>query len=126
MQRIVWIGAALLIIVAIMSYATFVMKDIERVNEERRQKDAAKDIAVQIAATTATTSVWDLLRATETTTGESGQEATIMTAGLDDQPADGNVEPTGSPEEDAPEAPSDFAEPDVATEQTTVMTIYIN
>ena len=77
MRRIVWIGAALLIMVGIFGYAMFTMRGIEQVNQERREKNAGQEIVNDmIAATTATTSVWDRLRTTETTvdTGETEAE----------------------------------------------------
>jgi hypothetical protein len=124
MRRIVWISVALLIMVGIMGYAMFTMRNIEEVNKRRHEQDAGKDVAVIIAATTETTSVWDALRATETATGTDTSESTT---GL---PQFGNESHTTEPAEEM--TVEDFSrddeavsEPDTQETQTTVLTIIV-
>lgn len=128
MRRIVWISVALLIMVGIMGYALFTMRNIEKVNKRRHDEDAGKDAAIVIAATTATTSIWDALRATETTTATGSETSADAPAeptqdgeeSPDTAPADGTDVP-----EDQTEAVSAFEEPVQRSEETTAIKIVL-
>ncbi|MBR7039195.1 MAG: hypothetical protein IKI21_08090 [Oscillospiraceae bacterium] len=76
MKRIVWAAVAILICMAILGYGMYTLRHISEVNRRRRESNAGKIEASQIVMTTATTSVWDYLRAQETTTytGETGED----------------------------------------------------
>ena len=79
MKRIVWAAVAILICMAILGYGLYTLRHISEVNQRRRESNAGKIEASQIVMTTATTSVWDYLRAQETTvgTGETGEGAPV-------------------------------------------------
>lgn len=83
MKRIVWIAAALLVMIGIMSYGMYTMRHISQVNQQRREQEAAKDYAAKIVLTTETTDIWDKLRPTETESGEGESEtATTEKSGV--------------------------------------------
>lgn len=128
MRRLVWIAAALLIMVGIMGYALFSMRHIKQVNQQRHEREAGNDIAVQIIATTETTSIWDRLRPTETTGDGTGTSDASGTADPDTSMPPDSTDTTESPESADPMQPAEsngFAEPDVPTEQTTLMTVIV-
>ena len=128
MRRIVWIGAALLIMVGIFGYAMFTMRGIEQVNQERREKNAGQEIVNDmIAATTATTSVWDRLRTTETTvvTGETEAEP-VETDDPNGMQEAQILNPTEEQDPGIPVEENVFSEAVIPTEEPTVMTIIIN
>ena len=97
MKRIVWAAVAILICMAILGYGLYTLRHISEVNQRRRESDAGKIEASQIVMTTATTSVWDYLRAQETTvgTGETGEDGAPV---------------EGAPVEGAPIVPAETAE----------------
>ena len=123
MRRLVWIGAALLIMVAIFGYAMFTMRNIEAVNQRRREKDAGNDVVAQIVATTATTNIWDMLRPTETET------VSTESVGDTDDPNRMheaiNPNATESPEEEFSETDIVFEESEAPSEKTAPLSIVI-
>ena len=64
MKRIVWVGVTILIMICIMGFGLHTLNHIDDVNQARREKERGEDIAYQIVMTTATTSIWERLRAT--------------------------------------------------------------
>ena len=64
MKRIVWIAAAILVMICILGYGLHTLNKIDEVNKKRREKQAGEVLASQIIMTTATESIWDRLRAT--------------------------------------------------------------
>jgi len=73
MRRIMWIGVALVIMVAILGYGWLTMKNIDEVNKRRREKNAGKTEAVIIIATEPTTTVWDRIHAEKESQNANGQ-----------------------------------------------------
>ncbi|MBR2086419.1 MAG: hypothetical protein IJ906_04685 [Oscillospiraceae bacterium] len=116
MRRLVWIGAALLIMVGIFGYAMFTMRNIEQVNQRRREKDAGKDIVAQIVATTETTNIWEMLRSTET------EAVSAETEQVTDDPNRMREaiipHATESPEEESSEESTDSADSEATSEET--------
>ena len=88
MKRIVWIAAAMLIMVGILGLGLHAINDIDKKNKEYRQQKEGEKVASMVAVVTETTSIWDRLRTTET--AESG----VML-----------VVPEGGEEQQAPETP---------------------
>ncbi len=66
--RIVAIAAAFLVMFGIIGIAIYSINNVDTINQKHREEEEGKNIAASIVQTTATTSVWDLLRATEETT----------------------------------------------------------
>ena len=123
MRRLVWIGAALLIMVGIFGYAMFTMRNIEQVNQQRREKDAGNDVVAQIVATTETTNIWDMLRPTETETGET--EAVGDTENPDSMKRAVNPDETETTEEEFSETDTVFEESEAPSEETEPLSIVI-
>lgn len=99
MIRIVAIAAAFLAMFGIIGIAIYSINSIGKTNQKHEDREEGKTIAATILQTTATTSVWDYIRA-------SSAEAAATTA-----PESGEASPeeTVSPEDGAPvsDAPSD-------------------
>ena len=75
MKRIVFAAVGILVMLLIIGWMLHSITHIDEINQKRREKDKGEMLASQIITTTATTSIWDSLRPTETTgTAESGQE----------------------------------------------------
>lgn len=87
MKRIVWVAATILIMICIMGYGIFSMKQIEKVNQERREKESAKQAVSQIVLVTETTNVYDRYRSTEDSQAAYENE----TAEGEAIPSDGNA-----------------------------------
>lgn len=84
MKRIVFVAVGILIMLVIMGFTLHSMRNIDEINQKRREQDKGEAIASRMVVTTATTSIWDSLRATETETetgssGEIPQESGNMT-----------------------------------------------
>ncbi len=119
MRRLVWISVALLIMVGIMGYALFTMRNIENVNKRRHEQNAGTDLAAKIVATTETTSIWDKLRATETTTGVTDNAVSPVES---DATQTGTVDPEASMSADGSEIPAEPVSGDVAVPVNTTST----
>ncbi len=76
MRRIMWVGVALLVMVAILGYGLYTLRSIKEANRRSREKNAGKQEAITIIATEAPTSVWDKLHAENEseTPAEGGQD----------------------------------------------------
>ncbi|MDE5737325.1 MAG: hypothetical protein K2H93_03055 [Oscillospiraceae bacterium] len=77
MKRIVFVAIGILIMLLIMGFTIYNINHIDEINQKRREQDKGEAIASRMVATTATTSIWDSLRTTETETGnieETSQE----------------------------------------------------
>lgn len=102
MKRIIWVAVTILIMLGIMGYGLHTLNHIEEVNQKRREKEAGEKFAATMMMTTATTSIWDKMRAaqatTSTSTGVPAAEGVTGTA------ADGQEPVTEAPEqpEEAP------------------------
>ena len=116
MKRIVWIAAALLIMIGIMGYGLYVMRNISEVNRERREKEAAKHDASQIVMTTEATNIYDKLRPTEPETiiGENGQVIVITEPETTEDPGAMRPARATTTEADAPVIVQDTVEPETA------------
>ena len=90
MRRIVWVAVTILIMICILGYGLHTMKRIDRVNQERREKEAGERFASQIAVVTETQTIWGQLRA--------GQETTTTVAGTDENGSEAatSMEPSES------------------------------
>lgn len=90
MRRIVWVAVTILIMIGILGYGLHTMKRIDRVNQERREKEAGERFASQIAVVTETQTIWGQLRA--------GQETTTTVAGTDENGSEAapSMEPSES------------------------------
>ncbi|MBR4320192.1 MAG: hypothetical protein IKP69_09145 [Oscillospiraceae bacterium] len=112
MKRIVFFGAAILVMVIIIAWVLHSMTHIDEINQERREKEKGAALASQMVITTETTSIWDVLRSTETT-GVSGENNPENQQNPEEQPAtapEGEIFPEDSlPEENAP-IPQTFTE----------------
>ncbi len=87
MKRVVWIAVTILIMIGIMGYALHTMKNISKVNQERREKEAAKQEVSQIVIVPETTNIYDKLRPTETSETAEGEAV----------PLEGETETTEQP-----------------------------
>lgn len=110
MKRIVWIAAAILVMICILGYGLHTLNRIDEVNKKRREKQAGQALASQIVIATATESIWDKLRATT--------EASLETAVPN--PENGEI-PAEVPSEAVYDDPDTPIVPD-APEQTPVQT----
>ncbi len=95
MKRIVFAGVGILIMLVIIFWTLHSITHIDEINQKRRDKNQGEALASRIIETTATTSIWDSLRPTESGTdtsensdesGENQQE----TLNGEQQAADGN------------------------------------
>ncbi len=73
MKRMIWVAVAMLIMIGIMGFGLHTLNKITEVNKERREKDKGEAIVARILETTATTSVWDKLRAKQNAQNEATQ-----------------------------------------------------
>ena len=129
MKRLVWISVAMLVMVGILGYGLYTMRHIEEVNQRRREQNAGSEAAFRIVATTATTSIWDKLRETETTVDaavESGEadpnenpEETLDSPSENVEMTDENGELIETTESDS------FEETEALTEPTTLITVIV-
>ncbi|MBD5143611.1 MAG: hypothetical protein HDT22_08415 [Ruminococcus sp.] len=71
MKRIVFVAVGILIMLLIMGFTIYNINHIDEINQKRREQDKGEAIASRMVATTATTSIWDSLRATETEMGNT-------------------------------------------------------
>lgn len=69
MRRIVWVAVTILVMLGIMGFGLYTLNHIDEVNKKRREKEAGEKFASTIVMTTATTSIWDKVRASQETTG---------------------------------------------------------
>lgn len=74
MKRVIWVAVTVLIMIGIMGFGLHTLNNIEEVNQRRREKEKGEQLASQIAMTTATTSVWDMLRQTTAATVPAASE----------------------------------------------------
>ena len=72
MKRIVFVTAGILIMLVIIFWTLHSMSHIDEINQKRRDKNQGEALASRIIETTATTSIWDSLRPTETTGAAGG------------------------------------------------------
>ena len=102
MKRIVFAAVGILVMLLIIGWMLHSITHIDEINQKRREKDKGEALASQIIMTTATTSIWDSLRQTET----SGTE-------------EGNQEGSENPEmpEENPEETAGYYEEDSAPEE---------
>ena len=107
MKRIVWIGVALLIMVLIMAFGLYTLNGIDRKNKEYRERKEGEAFASQVAVVHQTTSIYDKLRVTETST-----EVVVVVV------PDGEQPNTEANEENAPVTPD---APEQTPEQTTTV-----
>ncbi len=75
MKRIVFATAGILIMLVIIFWTLHNITHIDEVNQKRREKNQGEALASRIIETTATTSIWDALRTTESETSASGNAA---------------------------------------------------
>ena len=108
MKRIVWISVALLIMVLIMAFGLHTLNDIDKKNKEYRQRKEGEAFASKVAIVPQTTSIYDKLRVTETST-----DVVIVVA------PDGEQPNTEANEENTPVTPD---APEQTPEQTTTVT----
>lgn len=73
MKRMIWIAVALLVMIIIMGIGLHTLNHITEVNKERREKDKGEAIVAKILETTATTSIWDKLRAKQDAQNQATQ-----------------------------------------------------
>ncbi|MBR1555568.1 MAG: hypothetical protein IJ644_09295 [Oscillospiraceae bacterium] len=91
MKRIVFAAGAILICLVIIGIMLHSMARVDEINQKRREKNKGEALASRIITTTATTSIWDALRPTETETGNSAEtvpEAVQETAGFGEEDAE--------------------------------------
>ena len=132
MKRTVWFAVTILVMICILGFGLHTLNNIDEVNQRRRDKEAGKVIASQIAVTTANTSIWDKLRETTTVTSdtmppetdENGDPVTLPpgeTLAPDETLAPGETAPAG---EETPDSAGELpVVPDApAQEQTTTVT----
>lgn len=67
MKRMVFAAIGIFVMLVIIAWSLHSMAHINEINQKRREKKEGEAIASQLITTTATTSIWDVLRETETT-----------------------------------------------------------
>lgn len=77
MKRIVFVAVGILIMLLIMGFTIYNINHIDEINQKRREQDKGEAIASRMVATTATTSIWDSLKATETENIEENTQESI-------------------------------------------------
>ena len=97
MKRIVFVAIGTLIMLLIMGFTIYNINHINEINQKHREQDKGEAIASRMVATTATTSIWDSLRATETVSTqeisqENMQESSEILATGDDTEFDTELE----------------------------------
>ncbi len=124
MKRVVWVAVTLLIMIGILGYGLHTLNRIEEVNQQRREKEAGNDFVAKITMTTASTSIWDRLRETETSVVPEGSTPAGEPVGETGSPTPGEpgVMPTEAPEAQAPAVPGVV---EAAPEQTVTTPIVI-
>ena len=124
MKRVVWVAVTILIMIGILGYGLHTLNRIEEVNQQRREKDAGEDFVAKITMTTASTSIWDRLRETETAAAIEGGVPAEGPVGetVSPMPVEPGVMPTEAPEEQAPAVPGVV---ETAPEQTVTTPIVI-
>lgn len=135
MKRIVWVSVAILIMICILGLGLHSIKQIERTNQERREREAGEQFASQVAIVTETTNIWDRVRSqNETTTAvvstdANGSEYPAQEMQTDENGAPAEITPAqGEPLTTDAAAPADTLtgmQPEPQREQTTVETIII-
>lgn len=65
MIRIIAIAAAFLVMFVIIGIAMYSINNIDEINQKKREKEDGKNFAATVVQTTATTNVWEYLRASE-------------------------------------------------------------
>ena len=101
MKRIVFAAVGILIMLVIMFFSIYTINHIDEINQRRRDKKAGEELASQLITTTATTSIWDALRPTETETLENSENS--------DNPENTGGSPTEAVSQEEP-SESPFAE----------------
>lgn len=115
MKRIVFFGVAILIVVIILAWVLYSMAHIDEINQKYREKEKGAALASQMVITTETTSIWDALRATETTAAASENDSDTQQnpENPEEQPATApegeEFEEDSLPEENTP-VPQTFTE----------------
>lgn len=123
MKRVVWVAVTILIMIGILGYGLHTLGRIEEVNQQRREKEAGSDFVAKIAMTTATTSIWDRLRETETVAVPAESAPAEGSVGdVSPMPDGSGVMPTEAPGEQAPAVPGVV---ETAQEQTVTTPIVI-
>ncbi len=123
MKRVVWVAVTLLIMIGILGYGLHTLDRIDEVNRQRREKEAGNDFVAKIAMTTASTSIWDRLRETETSVSPEGSApAEVPVGDVSPMPDGSGVMPTEAPGEQAPAVPGVV---ETAQEQTVTTPIVI-
>ena len=108
MKRIVFIAVGILVMLGIIAWMLYSIAHVDEINQQRREKNRGEALASRMITTTATTSVWDALRQTETETNAPavpGESAVI--------PEESDI----APEESLPEEENQEQE-DVLSEET--------
>ena len=106
MRRIMWVGVALLIMVAILGYGLYTLKNISEANKRHREKEAGKQDAIVIVSTEVPTTIWDKIHAdSEAASAEQNSNAATPDAASTDEAAEPvDSQPDAEPaEQPAPE-----------------------
>ncbi len=131
MKQIVFFGVAILIVLVIIGWMLHSMAHVDEINQKRREQEQGEALASRIITTTATTSIWDVLRQSETVVAGTGTEGSIP-AESGEMPAeslpDGEELPTDeenpeeetSPEEELPEEENDVDDVDINSPEQTI------
>ena len=130
MKQIVFFGVAILIVLVIIGWMLHSMAHVDEINQKRREQEQGEALASRIITTTATTSIWDVLRQSETVATGIGTEGSIP-AESGEMPAeslpDGEELPTDEenpeeelPEEEFPEEENDVDDVDINSPEQTI------